>query len=91
LINDHNAVGFARSVAESVVGAEMVTDFEPKMWAEDFAYYSQIMPACFWMLGGRPHDLDSMPGLHNAKFAPDEQAMITGTSLLVESAISYLQ
>ncbi len=91
LINDHNAVGFARSVAESVAGAEMVTDFEPKMWAEDFAYYSQIMPACFWMLGGRPHDLDSMPGLHNAKFAPDEQAMITGTSLLVESAISYLQ
>lgn len=91
LINDHNAVAFARTVAESVVGTEMVTDFEPKMWAEDFAYYSQIMPACFWMLGGRPHDLDSMPGLHNAKFAPDEQAMITGTSLLVESAISYLQ
>lgn len=91
LINDHNAVAFARTVAESVVGTEMVTDFEPKMWAEDFAYYSQIMPACFWMLGGRPNDLDSMPGLHNAKFAPDEQAMITGTSLLVESAISYLQ
>lgn len=91
LINDHNAVTFARNVAESVVGAGMVTDFEPKMWAEDFAYYSQIMPACFWMLGGRPHDLDSMPGLHNAKFAPDEHAMITGTSLLVESAISYLQ
>lgn len=91
LINDHNAVGFARSVAESVVGAEMVTDFEPKMWAEDFAYYSQIMPACFWMLGGRPHDQSSMAGLHNAKFAPDEQAMITGTSLLVESAITYLQ
>jgi metal-dependent amidase/aminoacylase/carboxypeptidase family protein len=31
-----------------------------------------------------------MPGLHNAKFAPDEEAMITGASLLVETATTYL-
>jgi metal-dependent amidase/aminoacylase/carboxypeptidase family protein len=31
-----------------------------------------------------------MPGLHNAKFAPDEQAMITGAALLVETAVAYL-
>ena len=91
LTNDKHAVDFARSVAEGVFGADNVCDFEPKLWAEDFAYYSQVVPSCFWMLGGRPHDLASMPGLHNAKFAPDEQAMITGATLLVETAIGYLR
>lgn len=90
LINDAAAVAFARNVATSVIGSDAVHDFEPKMWAEDFAFYSQQMPVCFWMLGGRPATAESMPGLHNAKFAPDEQAMIIGTSLLIESACTYL-
>lgn len=91
LINDQRAVDFARAVATDVVGADTVVDFEPKMWAEDFAYYSQVMPGCFWMLGGRPHGQATMPGLHNAKFAPDESAMITGAALLAETAIRYLR
>ncbi len=90
LINDKLAVDFARSVASEVFGPGAVTDFEPKMWAEDFAYYSQVMPGCFWMLGGRPAAESHMPGLHNAKFAPDEQAMITGAALLVETSFRYL-
>ncbi len=90
LFNDANATAFARSVAEDLVGVEKVTDFEPKMWAEDFAYYSQVMPACFWMLGGRPPAQSTMPGLHNAAFAPDESAMITGAALLAEVALRAL-
>lgn len=91
LINDKHAVDFARGVADDVFGVERVVDFEPKMWAEDFAYYSQVMPGCFWMLGGRPPQDAHMPGLHNAKFAPDEHAMITGAALLVETAVRYLR
>ncbi len=90
LINDEHAVAFARTVAQSVVDPAAIDDFEPKMWAEDFAFYSQQMPVCFWMLGGRPLDMDSMPGLHNAAFAPAEEAMVIGTTLLVESAQTYL-
>ncbi|MFN4985166.1 MAG: M20 family metallopeptidase [Ignavibacteria bacterium] len=90
LINDKQAVDFARSVAGEVFGSDVVKDFEPKMWAEDFAYYSQVMPGCFWMLGGRPAAESHMPGLHNAKFAPDEQAMITGAALMVETSLRYL-
>lgn len=91
LVNDASAVGFARKVAEGLVGSEQTFDFEPKMWAEDFAYYSQVMPACFWILGGRPHASNAMPGLHNAKFAPEEDSMITGTTLMVETAVQYLR
>ena len=91
LVNDATAVEFARGVALSVLDSSMVSDFEPKMWAEDFSFYTQHMPACFWMLGGRPSTMGTMPGLHNAKFATDEKAMITGAALLVETAKQYLR
>ncbi len=88
LVNDEQAVAFARSVATSV--GLPTTDFEPKMWAEDFAFYTQVAPSCFWTLGARPAALDRMPGLHNPKFAPDEDAMITGAALMVAVAHNAL-
>jgi metal-dependent amidase/aminoacylase/carboxypeptidase family protein len=91
LVNDAGAVEFARSVASMILDASKISDFEPKMWAEDFSFYTEHMPACFWMLGGRPALLDTMPGLHNPRFAPEEEAMITGAALLVESATQYLK
>lgn len=87
LVNDADAVAFARDVASSIVGTENVSDFEPKMWAEDFAFYSQQMRSCFWMLGGRPPADQSMPGLHNPRFAPDEDAMVTGAAMLASVAM----
>lgn len=86
LINNAEATTLAREVATTVFGSELVSDFEPKMWAEDFAYYTQIIPSCFWMLGGKPQGMESMPGLHNAKFAPEESAMKYGATMLVEVA-----
>jgi len=90
LINNDEATRFARNVAESMFGSDKVSDFEPKMWAEDFAFYSQHMPACFWMLGGLPDGRDHMPGLHNPKFAPEERAMIYGAAMLAGVAFDYL-
>jgi amidohydrolase len=91
LVNDAIAVDHARMIAERTFGTERVQDFEPKMWAEDFSFYSQMMPAAFWMLGGRPHDQSHMPGLHHPRFAPDEQAMITGSALLASAAHGWLE
>ncbi len=90
LVNNVQATEFARSIAEQQVGVANVQDFEPKMWAEDFAYYAQQVPACFWMLGVRPPHVDSMPGLHHPQFTPDEGAMVVGAKMLASVAIGYL-
>ncbi|MBI2793222.1 MAG: amidohydrolase [Ignavibacteria bacterium] len=90
LINDEQSTDFARTVAVSSFGEHRVAAFEPKMWAEDFSFYSHHIPACFWMLGGRPADTAAMPGLHNPKFSPDETAMITGSALLASVAAEAL-
>ena len=90
LFNDDAATRFARDTALNLVDKNVVFDFEPKMWGEDFAYYAQEIPACFWMLGVRAHDRDSSPGLHNAKFVIDESALHKGAAMMAAAAITRL-
>lgn len=90
LVNHPTATQLARSTALHLVGEHHVREFEPKMWAEDFAYYALQIPSCFWMLGVRPHHQDEMPGLHHPQFNPDEGALELGVRMLVSTAITYL-
>lgn len=90
LINDEHATAFARDAARSLLGDSSVTPFEPKMWGEDFAFYAQTIPACFWMLGIRAPELSETPGLHNCKFVIDEEALHIGTALMAHAALTRL-
>ncbi len=90
LVNNNETTRFARQTSENLLGAANVEDFEPKMWGEDFAYYTQEIPGTFWMLGIRPPHLDFTPGLHNSKFILDENALPVGAALLANAALSWL-
>jgi hypothetical protein len=41
------------------------------------------------MLGVKPYDLVSMPGLHNPRFLPQEDSMKYGISMLVHSTFEF--
>jgi len=90
LINNDETTAFARTAAQHLIGATNVEDFEPKMWGEDFAYYTHEIPGTFWMLGIRPPHLEATPGLHNSKFIVDENALPIGAALLVNAALTRL-
>ncbi len=83
LVNDAELTTFARTAAANLLGKHAVEHFEPKMWGEDFAFYTHHIPGTFWMLGVRPHGVDTLPGLHNSKFVIDEQALALGTAMMV--------
>lgn len=91
LINDEQTTIFAREAARDLLGHSNVTPFEPKMWGEDFAYYAQKIPACFWMLGIRSPHVEETPGLHNCQFVVDENALHIGTALMVNAALTRLK
>lgn len=91
LINDEQTTIFARDAASDLLGHSNVTPFEPKMWGEDFAYYAQKIPACFWMLGIRSPHVEETPGLHNCRFVVDENALHIGTALMVNAALTRLK
>jgi len=89
LVTDSFATTVARAAARKVNDVANVEMFEPKMWAEDFAFYAEKIPACFWMLGVKPKDVVSMPGLHNPRFLPQEEAMKLGIAMFVQSTFEF--
>ena len=87
VINDKNASDIAASAAQQSVGEENFSYCDPMMWGEDFSYYSNEVPSCFWFLGVQ--NKDDMPPLHNVKLAPDESALMNGFKMFINIANIY--
>lgn len=78
-------------LATALFGADMVRSLPLRMTTEDFAYYSQSIPACFIRLGTRNEAKGITSGLHSPGFDIDETAMQTGAAMLASSALTLLQ
>lgn len=89
--NDPELTARLRAVALGLVGVENVVDMDIRMGAEDFAYYTHVMPGCFYRLGtGNPSKPGTTSGLHRAEFDIDEDALTIGAGMMVCAAISEL-
>jgi amidohydrolase len=91
LVNNKDMSEFIEKNAIDLFGSDKFLKLEAKMWAEDFAYYGQHIPSCFWFLGVRPIELNDMPPLHNAKLNPNEESMISGVALFVKSVFEFFK
>jgi amidohydrolase len=70
-----------RNLAAELFGTTQVEDLPIRLTAEDFSYYSQVVPACFFRLGTRNESIGAVYGVHHSKFMVDEEAMKTGMAL----------
>jgi amidohydrolase len=82
LVNDHEVTGRMKKYATELLGEESVVDLEQRMTAEDFAYYLQQVPGCFFRLGVRNEARGITSNLHTATFDVDEKSLKTGMSLM---------
>lgn len=90
LINNSELVDKFKNIANQALGVNNVHSFEPKMWAEDFAYFAREVPSVFWFLGVKQSVDSEVVPLHNSKLNPDEQALKTGMLAMVSAAIELL-
>jgi len=83
----------ARAIAQAkeYLSEENVINLDMRTTAEDFAYYSQHMPGCFYRLGTSNEDGTLTAPVHNSKFAVNENALKTGMGLLAWHAIQELK
>lgn len=89
--NDPDLTKRLRAVAVDLVGAENVVDMYIRMGAEDFAYYTHVMPGCFYRLGtGNPAKAGTQSGLHTAAFDIDEDALAIGAGMMAMAAVAEL-
>ncbi|UZR96031.1 M20 metallopeptidase family protein [Chondrinema litorale] len=91
LANDPELTKKLKNAAISYMGEENVIDLDIWMAAEDFAFYSHEVDACFYRLGVRNEEKGIISGVHTPTFDIDEAALETGAGLLVWLAITELQ
>jgi len=91
LTNDVTFTEEAIIAAKEYLGEENVVKLDVRMTAEDFAYYSQVMPACFYRLGTASADGSNSVGVHNSKFNIDESALFIGAGLMAYHAYKKLK
>lgn len=91
LINDHNVACIAKSLAIEYLGEENVVEPEQRMTAEDFAYYSHKIPACFIRTGIRNKDKGIVNNLHTSRFNIDEKSLETTSGLMAWLAAGSLK
>ena len=80
--NDEKLYPVARSKAEEYVGKENVLETEVRMGAEDFGYYTQEIPGCFYRLGVMNVAKGITSGVHTPTFNIDESAIENGMGMM---------
>ena len=90
LVNDEAITNKAKNVATTYLGKENVSELPIRMTAEDFAFISQQVPACFFRLGTGNKKQGITSGVHTATFNVDENAIETGAALLSAIAVELL-
>lgn len=90
LVNDEVMTERTRTHAIEYLGEDQVVDLDMRMTAEDFAYYSQLVPGCFYRLGVRNEDKGIVSNLHSSTFNVDEQSLGLGSGLMAWLACKEL-
>lgn len=88
LVNDELITAKAKNAVQKVFSTENIVDLSLRMTAEDFSYYSQVVPATFFRIGVQKPESDTVFGLHNSRFNPDEEAMKIGMKAFLAIAFN---
>lgn len=78
LENDPSTTVELRQKAINFLGKEHVVELPIRLTAEDFAFYSQHIPVCFFRLGVRNEEKGITYGVHHPKFDIDSEALLIG-------------
>lgn len=77
-----------RELSKEYLGEDVVNDLPIRLTAEDFSYYSQEVPACFFRLGVRNEEKGIVHGVHHPRFDIDPEALRIGIQMMALAPFS---
>jgi amidohydrolase len=89
VINDPAIAALVSDAASSVVGKEAVVPFEPLTVGEDFSYFLEARPGCFFLVGGAPEGAPIVH--HTAEFRIDERCLPIGLRVMSAAVLRLAQ
>ena len=90
LKNDVKLTEKCAGFAKEILGESKVKELPQLMTAEDFAWYSQKVPACFYRLGTSNHEKGIDSKQHTSTFDIDENSMKIGMETMTFLTINLL-
>lgn len=88
VFNNEELTITAMQKAGEYIGEQNVEETEVRMGAEDFAFYSHLIPACFYRLGVGNVSKGITANVHTPLFNIDEDAIEIGTGMMAWLACS---
>lgn len=87
--SDGRVAGVVADAARRVVGSAGVIAVEPMMIGEDFSYFLERRPGCFFLLGAAPAD---GPRVHHTEtFEIDEACLPIGLEVMARAVLALLE
>ena len=87
VLNNDKLTDSVITKAKEYAGEENISETELRMGAEDFAFYSHIIPACFYRLGAGNVAKGITSSVHTPTFNIDERAIENGIGMVAWLAI----
>ena len=91
LFNHEELTRRVKNQAIEFLGKNHVVDLPMRMTAEDFAFYTHVVPGCFYRLGTGGADGKFRSAIHTNTFDIDEKALETGAGLMAWLAVNELK
>jgi metal-dependent amidase/aminoacylase/carboxypeptidase family protein len=90
LYNDPTLVAGALPVVRQAVGPANLAEVPARLGGEDFSYFAQVVPGCFFRLGcGNAHK-GITAQIHSPDFDLDEQCLVVGARTMSAVLMNYL-
>jgi amidohydrolase len=82
VLNDEQLTVMAIQKSSEYIGEKNIEQTELRMGAEDFAFYSHRIPACFYRLGAGNKEKNITANVHTPVFNIDEKAIEIGMGIM---------
>jgi amidohydrolase len=90
LYNDPNLVAGALPVVRQAVGQANLAEVPARLGGEDFSYFAQVVPGCFFRLGCGNARKGITAQIHSPDFDLDEQCLVVGARTMSAVLLNYL-
>ncbi|HEX4794471.1 MAG TPA: M20 family metallopeptidase [Humisphaera sp.] len=90
-VNDPAMSDYVADIARKTLGADRFLPVaKPSMGGEDFAYYLEKIPGCFFLVGVEPPDKNSYPPLHSDRYDFTDAALAVGMRMFAELVKGFM-
>lgn len=93
LYNDPEVTANVASILENMGDPDIkeVGDYPMLSGSEDFAYYLEKIPGCFFYIGCKPKGVETAHFNHHPKFDIDEDCLLVAAKSVAQVVVSYME